>query len=125
MAKRKPPKTPPKLTLVSPATSSYSAPPPPPDHLSEQSKEWWRAVNEQYDLEPHALLLLKVAAETWDRLQQAREVIDREGLTVPTKNGLKTHPAIGIERDSRLAFARIVRELNLDLPVEAPSHRRH
>jgi len=34
-----------------------------------------------YDLEPHHVRLLTLAAEAWDRGQQAREVLDRDGLT--------------------------------------------
>jgi len=58
---------------------------------------------------------------------QAREVLRREGLTVPTAGGSsKRHPASEIERDSRLAFARLVRELDLDVeppPSDKPGWR--
>lgn len=71
---------------------------------------------------PHHLRLLRLACEAWDRTQQARETLDRDGLTVPTGDGgLKAHPCIGIERDSRLAFARLLRELDLD--AEPPPDR--
>jgi len=50
-----------------------------------------------------------------DRCQQARQNLDREGLTTQTESGgLKAHPCVGIERDARLAFARLLRELDLD-----------
>jgi hypothetical protein len=58
------------------------------------------------------LRLLQLAAEAWDRCQQARAAIAKEGMTVPS--GGRAHPAIAIERDSRLAFARLIRELDLD-----------
>ena len=59
--------------------------------------------------------LLQLACEAWDRSQQARKRLDQEGLTVPGPEGeLKTHPAVAIERDARLAVARLVRELDLD-----------
>jgi P27 family predicted phage terminase small subunit len=77
-----------------------------------------------YDLEGHHLRLLQSAAETWDRLQQAREMIDRDGLTIQTGDGgLKAHPAVAIERDARLAFARLVRELDLDAGAPSGSPR--
>jgi hypothetical protein len=41
-------------------------------------------------------------------------VIDEEGLLVEGRFGKKTHPAVMIERDSRLAFSRLVRQLRLD-----------
>lgn len=89
--------------------------PEPPPHLSPASAEWWVEVCREFALESHHLRLLQAAAECWDRLQEARMIIGSEGLTVPTNDGgQKAHPAIAIERDSRLAFARLLRELDLD-----------
>lgn len=51
-----------------------------PDHLSDDAAKWWRSVNREYDLEDHHLRLLTLAAEAWDRTQQAREVLAIEGL---------------------------------------------
>lgn len=68
-----------------------------------------------YELESHHLLLLQAACEAWDRMQQARVAIKRDGAYLPDRYGVrKPHPAIGVERDSRVAFARLVRELDLD-----------
>jgi len=94
----------------------------PPAHLDPETACWWRAVLGDYELEAHHLRLLRLACEAWDRCQQAREILDRDGLTVPTGDGgLKAHPAIGIERDARTAFARLLRELDLD--AEPPPDR--
>ena len=93
----------------------------PPPHLSPSARQWWQATVEMYVLQDHHLRLLRLTCEAWDRSQQAREVLDREGLTVRgAEGGLKTHPAVAIERDSRLAVARLVRELDLDLEPPAP-----
>jgi P27 family predicted phage terminase small subunit len=74
-----------------------------------------------YVLQEHHLRLLQLACEAWDRAQQAREQIDRDGLTIRTADGgIKAHPAVGIERDSRLAVARLVRELDLDTEPPVP-----
>jgi P27 family predicted phage terminase small subunit len=87
----------------------------PPAHLTPETADWWRAVLAEFALEPHHLRLLRLACEAWDRTQQAREILDRDGLTTETESGgLKAHPCIGIERDARLAFARLLRELDLD-----------
>ena len=86
-----------------------------PTHLAPETADWWRAVLEEFALEPHHRRLLRLACEAWDRCQQAREILDRDGLTTETESGgLKAHPCIGIERDARLAFARLLRELDLD-----------
>ena len=94
-----------------------------PVHLSEASAEWWLAVQEDYELEPHHNKLLGLACEAFDRCQQAREMIDAEGPVTQTADGtLKTHPAVAVERDNRLAFARLLRELDLDTePANQPS----
>ena len=98
--------------------------PDPPSHLRPDTAQWWRTVLADYELEGHHLRLLQAAAEAWDRLQQAREILERDGLTIRTgDDGLKAHPAVAIERDARLAFARLVRELDLDAGAPAESRR--
>jgi hypothetical protein len=66
---------------------------------------------------------LTLAGEAWDRGQQARQEIDRHRFSFLDGNGLpRTRPEIAIERDCRLAFARLLRELDLDVagPDGAP-----
>ena len=92
-----------------------------PRHLSAASRRWWMHVTTHWELEQHHVLILKAAAESWDRLQQARRTIAAEGLTAKTRDGLKVHPAVQVERDSLLAFLRAVRELDLDVAAPAES----
>lgn len=88
----------------------------PPKHLRAATKRWWRDVLDEYDLEASDLRLLTLAGEAWDRGQQAREIVDREGMTFTDRFGQpKARPEIGIERDSRIGFARLLRELALDI----------
>ncbi len=95
-----------------------------PAHLRRETAEWWRGVHRDYTLEPHHVRLLTMASEAWDRAQEAREAIAKDGITVTTKDGgIKAHPAVGIERDCRLAFARLVRELDLDVDGPAQDRR--
>lgn len=98
--------------------------PEPPAHLSGEVAAWWREVCRDFDMEPHHLRLLQAACEAWDRMQQAREAVAQRGITFTAANGdIKTNPAVTIERDARIAFARLVRELDLD--AEGPAdHRR-
>ena len=93
--------------------------PSPPTHLSRTTKKWWREITEEFDLEPHHLKVLQAAAESWDRAQEARILVDKEGLVVDDRFGQpKPHPGCAIERDSRGVFLRCLRELGLD--VEPP-----
>jgi hypothetical protein len=76
-------------------------------------------VLEEWQLEQHHEKLLTLAAESWDRVIEAREIIDSEGLVFLDRFGQpKEHPAAGIERDNRIAFARLLRELDLDAGPE-------
>ncbi|MDP8958285.1 MAG: hypothetical protein M3N51_03585, partial [Actinomycetota bacterium] len=73
----------------------------PPGHLSESSKRFWRATVRQYELERHHLHLLAGALEAWDRAQEARKLLDEEGIVVQDRFGQpKAHPAVRIERDA-------------------------
>jgi len=93
-----------------------------PAHLTAETGAWFCHVCGEFDLEQHHVRLLTLAAEAFDRCQQAREIIDKDGPICTTADGgLKAHPCIGIERDSRLAFARLLRELDLD--ATAPPER--
>jgi P27 family predicted phage terminase small subunit len=92
-------------------------PPPvePPAHLSADMKDWWQHIGSTYVLESHHWKLLQVCAESWDRLQQARQVLAAEGLTIGTGSGSrKAHPAIAIERDAKAQFIAALRTLDLD-----------
>ncbi len=103
--------------------SKTSKTPKAPMHLTENTRAWWRSVVKDYQLEQHHLRLLQAAAECWDRLQQARELLSRDGLVVEGREGgMRPHPAVAIERDARVGFARLVRELDLD--VEPPAGNR-
>jgi P27 family predicted phage terminase small subunit len=91
--------------------------PAPPSHLSAETADWWRAIVAEYEMAPHHLKLLEAAADAWDRLTTARSEVLRDGITVEGGQGRRQHPAVAIERDARTAFARLVRELDLDEPV--------
>ena len=93
-----------------------------PAHLHNGTRAWWESVNDDFDLEPHQVKLLTLACEAWDRCVQARKAVSKHGLTSTNRYGeVRVRPEVGVERDSRIAFARLLRELNLDVeePVEA------
>ena len=58
-----------------------------PEHLRPETKEWWESVQSEYSLEKHQLRILTLAAESWDRCVEARELIQRDGLTYSDRFG--------------------------------------
>lgn len=91
-----------------------------PQHLSGESRKLWRSILADYELEQRHEAVLATALEALDRMRQAQALLATEGLTVTDRYGTaKAHPAVVIERDSRTAFLRAMRELGLDL--EAPA----
>jgi P27 family predicted phage terminase small subunit len=102
---------------------SKSAALKPPTHLRATTSQWWAQVVAEYDLEPHHIRLLSKASEAFDRSEQAREALLKHGLTYDDRFGSPhARPEVAIERDSRIAFARLIRELGLD--VAPPSDSR-
>lgn len=90
-----------------------------PKHLKAATADWWESVCACYELEQHHLRLLTLAAESWDRCQQARESLAEHGVVYEDRFGQpRARPEVAIERDARTGFARLLRELSLD--VEAP-----
>lgn len=88
----------------------------PPSHLAVPTRQWFSAVLAEYALEPHHVRLLTLAAEAWDRGVMAREALAEHGMTYLDRfDQPKSRPEIAVERDSRVAFARLLRELGLDL----------
>lgn len=94
----------------------------PPKHLRTDTAAWFRSVICDYEFESHHLKLLIKACESWDRSEQAREALATHGMTYQDRFGApRARPEVAIERDSRLAFARLVRELGLDVAPPAES----
>lgn len=86
-----------------------------PEHLRVSTRAWWRAVVASYELAEHHRRILTLAGEAFDRAVEAREALAEHGPYFTDRFGQpKAHPALAVERDSRLAFARLLRELNLD-----------
>ena len=90
--------------------------PKAPSHLTVGSRRLWADITSTYVLEPHHLAILAAAMEARDRMLQARAAIARHGLLVTDRFGaLRANPALAIERDSRTAFYRGIREVGLDI----------
>jgi len=89
--------------------------PKAPSHLSDSARIWWRSCVRKYELDAHHFRLLQLACEAWDRSREARLILDRDGIVfMDDRKNVRPHPAVAIEKDARTAFARLVRELDLD-----------
>jgi phage terminase small subunit len=105
----------------------------PPRHLKPETKKWFASVMDEYELEPHHIKLLTLAAESWDRATQAREALAEHGICYTDRFGApRKRPEVSIEEAARIAFARLTRELDLDCgspatpqPPALHSNRRH
>ena len=86
----------------------------PPEHLSKNAQEFWRWATYEYRLTQDDLKVLLMACEAMDRCRQARKRLAKQGLTYTDRFGQpKSRPEVAIERDSRLAFTKLVRQLGL------------
>ena len=86
----------------------------PPKHLQKATKEWWFHVVQSYELEERHILILTLACQALDRGEQARKLLLEYGLTYTDQFGQpRPRPEVIIEKDSRIAFAPLVRELGL------------
>lgn len=95
-----------------------------PRHLKASTRLWFEGVLGEYELEPHHIRLLTLAGEALDRGCEAREALAKHGLTYDDKRGMPhARPEVAIERDSRTAFARLLRELDLDVDDAPPAPR--
>ena len=85
-----------------------------PKHLSKASKAWFTLVADSYELNETNLEILRMAGELLDRAEAARKLVEAEGAIVADRFGQsREHPATKLERDSKIAFARLMRELGL------------
>ena len=105
------------------ATPSAGQEWPAPEHLKPATRQWYTKVVEEYLLEEHHVRLLTHAAEAWDQSEDAREAIARTGMVYMDRfSQPRARPEVAIERDAKILFARLLRELALD--VSAPDGSR-
>ena len=84
--------------------------------LQPETKRWVAAMRKQFVFESHHERLLLLAAQAWDRVCQARRMIEKEGACLRDRFGqLRQHPAIQTENMSMLTFSKLLREIGLDI----------
>ena len=100
--------------------------PPAPTHLSEESRRLWDEIVSEFEIrDAPGLAILQSGLVSRDRADQAKQVLDDEGLTVVGPNGaIKAHPAVPVERDSRAAWLQALKLLNCQPEPAANTRRR-
>jgi phage terminase small subunit len=92
----------------------------PPKGLRLAQRRLWKAVIAAYECEAHHLAILEAACRELDRAERAEAMIASDGEYLTDRyGGTKAHPAVAVSRSSRLAAARLLRELGLDLDDES------
>ena len=100
-----------------------STDPQAPVFLAEAGRAFWTRVLREFELDGPSLELLALACKQADRAAEARAILAAQPLTYRDRfDAPKEHPAVAIERNATIAFARLVRELALD--VEPPADSR-
>ena len=95
----------------------------PPKHLLKGGRQLWNDIETEFDLEAHQFEILRLLCETLDRLELCRKQLRKDGMFSVNRFG-ETRPHCGLkeERENKVLFARLARELNLDL--ELPESRK-
>jgi phage terminase small subunit len=89
--------------------------------LSDESARIWAEVHRESELAgPDQLILLRVALQALDRLHDAQQVLQEQGLTVRNERTgvVHIHPAALIEKSARQAFLSAWHALGLAQPKD-------
>jgi len=91
-----------------------------PGYLSAASRTWARRILDEYELESHHIRLLIMAAEQLDKASLARDKLEVEGcIFIDRFKQPRQSPWVVIQRNASLAFAKLLKELRLD--IEPPN----
>lgn len=79
---------------------------------------------EEFDLVDHEQALLEEACRVRDRIVQLDAAVKKDGLMLPSSQGVRLHPAVGECRQQRLTLARLLATLQIPgLDDNLPSAR--
>ncbi|MGV0633133.1 hypothetical protein ABQE69_05025 [Mycolicibacillus trivialis] len=84
-----------------------------PRGLLGGGKRLWRAVINDYQLDPPERELLAEACRTVDLLAILRAEVEETGPLLDASGGVRVHPAVAELRQQRLVLARLVAALGL------------
>jgi hypothetical protein len=88
-------------------------------------RTWWSDVHRAYLLEAHDEHILTLCCEPLDRAEEARQALAEHRTRYVDRFGQpRARPEVAIERDARIASARLLRQLALHDEPEPPRLRR-
>jgi hypothetical protein len=95
-----------------------------PSDLGEAGRELWATVTGSHELAPHLLVVLGSACRELDRAAAAEHAAAADPWQTDRYGAQKPHPGVAVARSSRLAAARLLRQLDLELPGKGfgPAH---
>lgn len=87
-----------------------------PKFLNTKSKEFFREVINQYQLEDHHIKILILACECLDQIEEARIQIEKEGSYYINRfDEPRPHPALKEFKDNKIIFIRLIKQLDLEV----------
>jgi P27 family predicted phage terminase small subunit len=100
-----------------PVKAHVPRPPKPPKDLKGGARDFWTRLQTEYGIaDQGGLAALELAVRAFARMEEARRLLDAEGVVVKDRWGQsKPHPAAQIERDARAGVLAALRELHLDV----------
>ena len=93
----------------------------PARRLRAATQKWMQGVRDKWELDTQDLMLLELAGQTWDKIFECGEDIRLHGMTYTDRlNNQKPRPTCRIQNDAISQFARLLRDLNLNLSPPEP-----
>ena len=92
-------------------------PPTAPKGLTAGARSFWTKLQAEYVVvDAGGLALLEVATRAFERMEQARAILKKEGVAVRDRWGqVRAHPLVVVERDARSGLLMALRNMNLDI----------
>ncbi len=84
-----------------------------PRGLNTSGRDLWKAVHEAFELSEHERSLLHQACRTVDSLDALQGLLDVDGLTSESSQGVRIHPALVELRQQRITLAKLFAALHL------------
>lgn len=94
-----------------------------PPGLKTAGRRLWRSVTDDYELGEHELTILLEAARTVDALAELEKIVQTEGVTNVSPQGVRAHPALVEARQQRIVLAKLVASLRIPLDDEQSAGR--